>query len=1203
MRDSFCTLIEVLRRRAAQQPQQTATVFLIDGEQNAVSWTYAELDEHARAIAAALGEMNAAGERVLIVNPPGLEFIAALFGCLYAGAVAVPTFPPQFNRPGRSAVRLSNLVRDAQPTVALTTEANLARAMWFSHGEAELRSLKWLATDAVKLNAAASWSEPPVNGDSLAVLQYTSGSTGSPRGVMLSHGNLLDNLRLIRDKFGYSESSLVVSWLPPYHDMGLIGNIFEPMLVGFPEVHMEPLHFLQRPRRWLEAVSRYRATTSGGPNFAYDLCVRAVGPDDRAGLDLSSWTVAFSGAEPIRAKTIERFTQAFGDCGFRPETFYPCYGLAEATLCATGGEPTERPRIRVFDRKELERNRVLLVEDKPDAQAKIFDGPASLALQASLIRSENDAALVSCGTAYDDHRVVIVDPETNQPCDAGRIGEVWIASRSVAQGYWNKPQETKATFQNHLTLDSRPFLRTGDLGFLLDGELFVTGRIKDLLIVRGRSYYPQDLEALADVSHPALLGLSAAFPVELDGSEQIVVACEVRRELRRSLDIPEVVRSIRAAIVQEFELSVYAVVLLKPGSIPRTTSGKIQRTACRLAFQDKSWEPIAEDCIEPFAELDDVAGELIHANASDRRQSHLDRAALEAPGADRVRLLREYLTARLTTMLRSPGHWLDEDRPLSHLGVDSLMRVELLLRVEADLDVTLGPDAIEPDMSLGGLLELIEQRLAEPVAHPGSRGGHYIEARRASEGREDPLASASGLCETTTDSPFIPLTPTQHEFLNGVDHPEKFSTVLFLRTPADLDAAALESALRSLEQQHDALRLRFQHDGQAWRQQYDGVGAAVAFQRFDVTALGPEELKTLRSRVTTELPGALDVARGPLVQAAWLDRGPRESGLLVLCLHHLVIDGPSVAIFVSGLERAYRRCRRGESPAWRAPPVTFGQWANWLDDYAQSESVRGDLPYWVDTCRRPEPVHRKTSDRANNDSISAPSSNGGATSPSASSERRSWQTRGGRLNPAEHRRFLNRFPTAQAQHDVFLSALARAWMNHTGQDELFVMLENHGRHPLRGRTPSTTIGWFVSRFPLFLRVEPSADDQTTLELVGRAVAAVPHRGQSFGLLAHQCRDPQTRRTLDELPHPPLGMTYYGHLHDVFREDAVFPVLREYTYDRSRQTRRDRSSDLCLAAHQERGTTRWDLMFNTAVHSSQAISALSDAVGSFVRNLC
>jgi acyl-CoA synthetase (AMP-forming)/AMP-acid ligase II len=575
----FSTVTELLRYRAARTPDRLAYEFLTDGEPEGPRLTYGELDRRARAVAAALQSSVAAGERVLLVYPPGLEFLTAFFGCLYGGAVAVPAYPPRPGRQGQGWERLLAIVRNSCPSAALSNAVITPASERTPELPPELRRLRWVDTDGLDFGMSDEWRAPKLGGDSLAFLQYTSGSTTEPKGVMISHANLLHNEQIIKMAFRHTERSVVVGWLPLYHDMGLIGNVLQPLYVGVPSILMSPLLFLQRPYKWLQAITHHRATTSGAPNFAYDLCARKVTAEQRDALDLSSWDLAFCGAEPIRPETLERFTETFGPCGFRRESFYPCYGLAEATLFVTGGEKEQQPRVYDVDADALERNRL---------------APAA--------REDSARRLVGCGRGWLDQRIVIVDAETRTACPPGRVGEIWLAGASITRGYWGLEEETARTFNAYLSdTGEGPFLRTGDLGVLEDGELFVTGRLKDLLIIAGTNHYPQDIEATVEMSHPLIRpGCSAAFTVERKGQERLVVLAEVEQRLaaraRRAAEseagavgaLPpgreELVRTLTRAVGERHGLRLHEVLLLNMGGVKKTSSGKVRRHACREAF-------------------------------------------------------------------------------------------------------------------------------------------------------------------------------------------------------------------------------------------------------------------------------------------------------------------------------------------------------------------------------------------------------------------------------------------------------------------------------------------------------------------------------------------------------------------------------------------------------------------------------------------
>lgn len=589
MTDSFdflkaTTLIELLQYRAFQQPNQIAYTFLVDGESETVTLTYQQLNQKAQSIASKLQAICQPQDRILLLYQPGLDYISAFFGCLYAGVIAVPAYPP---RPDRSLPRLQAIIQDTNATIALTTESTLSSLQRFFPQMSDIAPLNWLTTDILETEIKNNWQPPAINPQTLAFLQYTSGSTATPKGVMISHENLLHNLAAIYDHFGHSSNSKGVIWLPPYHDMGLIGGVLEPLFGGFPVILMSPLMFVQNPLRWLQTISRYQGTTSGGPNFAYDLCVRKVfgksgfNPSLQLdNLDLSCWEVAFNGAEPINHNVMEKFTQTFAPYGFRREAFYPCYGMAEATLMITGGLKTAAPIFKTVDTIALKNNKIIAI-DEPTANL-----------------TENAKTFVGCGQCLSDQTVLIVNPETFNCCQPGEVGEIWVSGPSVGRGYWNKPEETETLFNAYLTTGEGPFLRTGDLGFLDAEELFITGRIKDIIIINGRNHYPQDIEWTVEQSHPLIRPSGVAgFSMDIDGEERLVVAVEMERQYWQQLRTPEngngsaktsiqqqVIQSIRRGISQNHDLQVHTTVLLKPGSLPKTSSGKIQRHACRSSF-------------------------------------------------------------------------------------------------------------------------------------------------------------------------------------------------------------------------------------------------------------------------------------------------------------------------------------------------------------------------------------------------------------------------------------------------------------------------------------------------------------------------------------------------------------------------------------------------------------------------------------------
>lgn len=648
---NFANLIDLLRYRGRYQAYDTAFTFLPKGETEEISITYQELDASSRAIAATLQSMDAKGERALLLYQPGLEFITAFFGCLYAGVIAVPVYPPRRNYHGN---RLQAIASDAQATIALTTTSVFKNFETILKQEQELKVLRTITTDKIDTGKVEDWQPLAIDSNDLAFLQYTSGSTGTPKGVMVTHGNIIHNQQIIQTAFGHSKKSIGVNWLPLFHDMGLIGYVLQSIYVGSPTILMPPVAFLQKPIRWLKAISKYRATTSGGPNFAYDLCVKKIQPEELIDLDLSCWDLAFNGAEPVRAETLEQFGEKFADCGFSYSAFYPCYGMAETTLLTTGGEKYNSPVIYKAKAKDLEQGLVIESEIS-DSQSRVF---------------------VGVGHPYNNTQCIIVNPESLEVCEKEQVGEIWVSSESVASGYWNSLQATQETFQADLKdTDKRPFLRTGDLGFLSNGELFITGRLKDVIIIRGRNHYPQDIELSVEKSHKALRPNSgASFSVEVEGEEKLVVVHELERTYVRQINSEEVVEAINQAVSLEHELAIDTVVLLKPGSIPKTSSGKIQRSACRQKFIDGRLENMVLES---------------HVNQTSQILHTKENFQVEKPLA--ISKLNTLIAQCISYSLQVEEDKISLVSNFYSLGIDSLKAIEIIENLKEKLNIPISP--------------------------------------------------------------------------------------------------------------------------------------------------------------------------------------------------------------------------------------------------------------------------------------------------------------------------------------------------------------------------------------------------------------------------------------------------------------------------------------------------------------------------------
>jgi amino acid adenylation domain-containing protein len=946
------SFVDVCRARAARQPTERVFTFLEDDGERTV--TYAELDAGARAVAALLQRHLAPGERALLLYPPGREYVLGFLGCLYAGVVAVPAYPPDPMRLGRTLPRLQALVADCGAKVALTTSGIAELVEPLTEGAPDLRALRWLATDTVPEGEAEAWRAPGVTGEAVAFLQYTSGSTGTPRGVVLRHRQLLHNSGLIARGFDARPGPVGVIWLPPYHDMGLIGGILQPLFRDIPTVLLPPLSFLQRPMRWLEAVSRYGGTVSGGPNFAFDLCVRKSTPEERATLDLSRWEVAFCGAEPVRAETLERFAEAFAPAGFRPEAFYPCYGLAEGTLIVTGGRREAQPVVRRLSREALGR------------------GEARAAEEGAV-----EAVLVGCGTALGGQELRVVDPETRRPCEPGRVGELWVRGPSVAEGYWQRPGETEATFQGRLADSGEgPFLRTGDLGVIDGGEVLITGRLKDVLVLRGRNHYPQDLELTVERSHPGLRpGCGAVFAVEVGGEERLVLVQEVAPKAVDAVDV--VLARVRAALAEEHGVAAHAVVLISAGSLPKTSSGKVQRRATREAFLagsldvvrawreveaasahggpgfasgvverggpasssgaleqggagfpsgggasvpgaasapgggDSSARGLHEQASVPGAAFTSSGGDSgargSHGSASApgaaSTESAKDSSALDshgrafAPGAwdSDARAVLQWVVSTVARLLSVDARELDVDAPLTQYGLDSLRALEVLHAVEAGWGVALPPALLLQGPSLREVAANVERL----------RGG-------APEASTAPASSADA-------GTYVSDGQRALWFLQRMaPGSTAYHVARAVRLTSAVDTAALGRAFSALVARHPALASAFPEERGEPVRRPSAVTPSLELE--DASAWTAD---ALRARLDEEAHRPFDLERGPLVRVR-LFTGAAGGPVLLLVLHHLVTDFWSLEVLAEEVGALYTAEVHGTPAALPPPPPPVG---------------------------------------------------------------------------------------------------------------------------------------------------------------------------------------------------------------------------------------------------------------------------------------
>lgn len=554
------TVAELLQERASAHGHVEIYRFLSEQDEFDGGRTFAELDRAARRVAALLQGLHARGERVLLCFDPGTAFIEAFLGCAYAGAIAVPAYPPKERA---NYARLQAIAEDCSPLVALydqRCEVDWERV----RGAGALAAVQFVPAGDLPLGSELFYRHTALSADALCFLQYTSGSTGSPKGVKVSHGNLLHNLQAIHRTFALSPDDLGMFWLPPFHDMGLIGGLLQPLYARMPSLLASPSWFVRRPERWLRTIARHGVTVSGAPTFAYALCTQRAPQVDSAQFDLSKWSLAFMGAEPVRDEVMEAFAKLYAPFGFRRSAFLPCYGMAEATLLVTGVERAEPPRVAHLGK---------LAHERDEAQVSL---PG-----AHTRRS------VGCGQAGEGLTVVVVEPTTREALPEGRVGEVWVHGASVAQGYWNKAELSEERFRAVLAsgpahLPRGPYLRTGDKGMFVDGQLHIAGRLKDMVIVRGRNYYAEDIEAVAAAAHPLLRpNGGAAFGVDADGVERVVLVHELSQP---TASLQDVAAAIEETVLRELGLAISDVALIPKHALPRTTSGKVMRFAAREAF-------------------------------------------------------------------------------------------------------------------------------------------------------------------------------------------------------------------------------------------------------------------------------------------------------------------------------------------------------------------------------------------------------------------------------------------------------------------------------------------------------------------------------------------------------------------------------------------------------------------------------------------
>ena len=893
-------LADLFRFQCREQPDALAYAWVRDTLELEHQLTYGQLERRVRSLASRLAQEVHPGARMLLLYPPGLEVACAFWACVYAGLVPVPAPAPDPIRMKHSVPRLRSIIDDAQASHILTSSSLLAQSSEGSLANA-MGPITWLATDHPFADATDSISMdvPRPDHSTLAYLQYTSGSTASPRGVMISHGNVLAHCKALTLAGQVEESSRSLCWLPYFHDYGLLHGIIAPFYAGIPAYLLSPLTFLRRPLRWLDAVARFAITHSGGPNFAYEACLRAVRPQPDWHADLSSWTVASCGAEPIHPETVRRFIETFGPRGFKPASFSPAYGLAEATLLVTMKPIRVEPTFLTVDAEALADS---IVKELPPSE-------------------RGTRTVVGCGAPLEETWVKIVNPTTRLECPSDVVGEVWLSGTGIASGYWDKPDDTDATFQATLAESGEgPYLRTGDLGFLHRGELFLTGRLKDLIIVRGRNYYPHDLEWTAQQAHAGLRrGGGAAFSVERETGERVVLVHEIEKQGSES-DLTNMVNSIRRVLADEYELEIHTVVLVKAGTIPRTSSGKIQRSACRAAIESGQLTAVRTSTLDeaPPSEAEGVPEESPHT-AGEKRVADIWHEVLGGP--------RPHRQANFFA-----------------LGGNSLLAAQVVARILDQFHVELPISVLFECPTLSALAARIDELGASPesgnrtAGRPGPAGGDG-----GTRIPSIPLRSAAGRHDRT------PLSASQQRlwFLEQVHPGSAINHIsMAVRIRGSINPDVLERSVREITRRHEVLRTHFGSD------RGDGFAeispeAIVTIGRQDFQGVDPSERDAqVQHFLQAEKNQPFSLRQGPLFRVSLLALAPTVH-ILALTFHRLVADGWSLRIFWKELALLWEAGGDVSQAPLPTLSVQYADYADWQRTQLEQGLREVHRAYWT----------------------------------------------------------------------------------------------------------------------------------------------------------------------------------------------------------------------------------------------------------------
>ncbi len=904
LHDDCPTLVHLAHARVQTElAAHVAFTFINSEGVEAESLSFAEVDSEARRLAVHMQKTLKKGDRVLLLFQADLNFIRAFLACLYAGVIAVPSYPPTTRKPSYWQ-NVYRLIEDADISMVLTLAAEQQRVQeWLQ--EVNYTTVECVAIEEVNCSPE-DWVLPEISGSDIAFIQYTSGSTGLPKGVMVSHANLLANERLIQRCFGHNENTVFVGWLPLFHDMGLIGNVLQPFYLGIRSVLMEPLTFLRKPIRWLQAIDKYKATTSGAPNFAYQLCVDKISADEVQDLDLSSWSVAYNGSEPVQAATLEAFTEKFIAAGFKPEAMYPCYGMAETTLFVSGSRQGAMPVIEYF-------SDAALLEDK----AVVCDV------------DEKHRRLVSAGFLTDEYDIAVVNPNNLQQCQSGQVGEIWLRGDSITQGYWAKPDTNQEIYQasiaNHESQPDQRYFRTGDLGFVHDEQLYITGRLKDVVIIRGRNHYPQDIELSTQSSHEALqVHGCAAFSVEVENEERLVVIQEVKREHLKRLDADAVIEAIQQNISVQHEIAVHDVVLIKPMNLPKTTSGKVKRRQCKQMYLSGVLNAIAAKLMVDTDKSESVAEDTNKVQSS---TLNIDDKLLNATDA---------LCSVFERVLKLARGAITADTIINTLPIDSMLAVEIQQQAEH----TLNKQVLLDDL----FLTLSIAQLAQKTMANDSLPSTILPAQA---GEQNPGALSLNQKSLLFLSESVPELPI-------------YNIPVAFRVFSELNIPQLRQALICLLEKHPELQAKYIIDSGQASKQYDLSAENRHVNEFiTVRDMAEANHSQLQAAI------AADRDRAIRLQDDWrlhvyIYQCAAEESVILFSFHHIAVDLWSLMIVFDELSQLM--C--DSAVTLPVSKYSYADFVDWQVRWLQSPAAQEAKNYWLNTLSGELPVLNMPSTRS-----------------------------------------------------------------------------------------------------------------------------------------------------------------------------------------------------------------------------------------------